>query len=294
MDRVRWLLLESGGIESPVTADFEAWRIRYGGSTFTAYTSLKLYATPSDSLEVAEIVRKIDNLVGDFFVSPNVDYLIGCDESGKGEVLGSIFVTCAGMPSELFADMQDILRTIDTKSRRHPFEYWKDVYLEVYAFKKNGLEAVIKRIGAETVDSENINLLLDRAYSLALQKILALRKGKSYRVVIDDYGVGEVLIRTVNSLVDGNVIIEHKADEKYLEVVVASVISKYFREKEMWEINSDERWELVELTPGPGSSNNEQTLQWLRMWYKKHGEWPPFVRKSYRTVKIIEDEINRR
>ncbi len=292
LEKVRELLLQIGGEEVDVSADFELWRIKLGNATFTAYNTLKLYATPSNNPAVLDAINKIDSVAGDFFVPPDADYLIGCDEAGKGEVLGSIFVTCTFMPAHLFKSLQDVLRTVDTKARRHPFDYWKTLFEELHAFKPQGFDAVIKKIRAQTVDAININKIMDKAYGMALARIFELHNPQSFRIVIDDYGVGDELKDKLNEL-DGKVIIEHRADEKYLEVVAASVISKYFREKEMMELNSDEKWSVEGVTPGPGSANNQQTLEWLELWSRSGRPWPPFVRKSYRTIKEIEERLRK-
>ncbi len=288
LERARLKLLEMGGEERPVNADFELWRVKLGGSTFTAYVTLKLYATPSDDPVALKAVGEIDSIAGDLFVPPNADFMVGCDEAGKGEVLGSIYAACAFVPARLFKRLQDILRTADTKARRHPFEYWKELFASVHELKSEGLDAVIKRIPPSVIDKENINSLLDKAYTLALESLWRKHSPSSVRLVIDDYGVGDRLKDFVEKLRPKQLIISHGADEKYIEVLTASVIAKYFREKEMFEINSQDEWVIDGVSPGPGSPNNPQTLEWLKLWHDHGREWPDFVRKSYRTVSQIE------
>ena len=291
---VKRLLLELGGEEKDVAADFELWRIRLADSTFTAYKTLKLYSTPSDDPLVRDAVERIDRIAGALFVPPESPLMVGCDEAGKGEILGSIFVSCALVPSLLFHKLQDILRTVDTKARRHPFSYWKTIFEEIHALKTEGLDAVIKRIPPESIDRENINVLLDKAYVLALKALHEKYDLSDARLVIDDYGVGDILREFIDRIRPSKVIIATRADEKYLEVLTASVISKYFREREMDSISSDERWIIDGVSPGPGSPNNPQTLEWLKSWHESGREWPNFVRKSYRTIAQIEGREFRR
>lgn len=75
-----------------------------------------------------------------------------------------------------------------------------------------------------------------------------------------------------------DIISEHKADAKYPIVSAASIMAKVRRD------------ELVESLKaqfgdfGSGYPSDPRTTQFLRNWVREKGEFPPFVRKSWKTL----------
>ena len=104
--KIKEYLLEQGGIEEKVTGIHEEWRIKFSDSTFTYYKNGTLYSTPSISLDpaVTEAWNYIDSLVGSSYVLPSKDFLIGLDETGKGEVIGHMVLTGVIFPKEIFRE----------------------------------------------------------------------------------------------------------------------------------------------------------------------------------------------
>jgi len=90
-EEIKDYLLRNGGEEREVKAPYEDWRVRFSDSTFTYYKSGTLYSTPSNSKDPAvfNAWQYIDSLVGSAYVLPSKDFLIGLDETGKGEVWGA-------------------------------------------------------------------------------------------------------------------------------------------------------------------------------------------------------------
>jgi len=62
----------------------------------------------------------IDSVVGSAYVLPTKDFLIGLDETGKGEVIGHTVLTGVIFPKELFKDVDLLIGPADTKNR-HKF-----------------------------------------------------------------------------------------------------------------------------------------------------------------------------
>ncbi|MEM2822137.1 MAG: ribonuclease HII, partial [Candidatus Pacearchaeota archaeon] len=92
--KIKSYLLENGGEEEKVISTYEVWRIKFSDSTFTYYKNGTLYATPSNSNDSAVLKawEYIDSIVISY-VAPTKDFLIGLDETGKGEVIGHTILT---------------------------------------------------------------------------------------------------------------------------------------------------------------------------------------------------------
>ncbi len=288
--RIRNLLLSNGGTELPCHADFERWRIQLEDSTFTSYTSGVIYSTPTSSPTVQRIWSEIDEIVGFQYEPPTRNWLFGLDEAGKGEIFGSIFVAGVAFPKDLFFQLQKILNFADTKSRKRSLQYWQGVYQGIISLDKEKVKVHAVRIPPASVDSENLRKLLDRAYIKVIDKILGELKTVDVRIVVDDYMLEKDMQDKMLELKRMGVetIAEHDADQNYLEVKAASVIAKYLREKEIDEIRNNKEFQIDGLTIGTGSSNNPETLRWLKAWHKSNKSWPWFVRKTFRTIAIIE------
>jgi ribonuclease HII len=81
------------------------------------------------------------------------------------------------------------------------------------------------------------------------------------------------------------IISEHHADQKYPVVSAASIIAKVTRDQRIAEIE-DQYGDF-----GSGYPSDERTIRFLEDWVRKHGSFPGFVRKSWKTISRIEQEI---
>ena len=84
------------------------------------------------------------------------------------------------------------------------------------------------------------------------------------------------------------IISELGADRKYPSVSAASIIAKVTRDREI------EKLKKIYGDIGSGYPSDPKTIAFLKDFYKKYGYFPDIVRKSYKTVVKIIDEISRR
>jgi len=103
-DKVKKYLMENGGVEQEIKSKYEVWRIRFSDSTFIYYSKGTIYCTLSRLKDPAvfETWKYIDNLIGSRYVLPTKDFLIGLDETGKGEIIGHTVLTGVIFPREIF------------------------------------------------------------------------------------------------------------------------------------------------------------------------------------------------
>lgn len=272
---IKNLLLDFGGKEEDRKQDYEIWRIKLFSSTFIYYKNGTLYSTPSP--EINEIWKKIDSLLGGRFFAPTKEYLMGADEVGKGEVLGPLILVGVLFKRELFHKMDYIINSSNTK-KRHAFYYWNRIFEGLKSLE--GFHYEHLEISEEEIDKYNINLILDRGYLRLIENLIRNLDPSKIRIVIDDYGVGKSLKDFLNSL-SSEIIIESNSEDKFLETRCASIIAKVIREEKIKRIREDERYIIDGKDVGSGNMGDKRTIEWLKAWHEKKGEFPIFVRKSF-------------
>lgn len=288
---IKNLLINAGGVKDRETKGIrEVWRIRLHGAVFTLYENGTLFATASDSEELVKICSSISEIVGESLLKPEKEFLVGLDETGKGEVLGHSVLSGVVFPNRLLEKVEEILGVADTKKRKS-VKYWDDLYIEIDALKREGMDFIVEKIPPWHVDKYNLNKIMDVVYQRILSYFTRKIPPESTRIVIDDYGIGLTLTNYLNSLQNAGaeVIVENKADERYLESRLASVIAKREREKVMEVIGSS--FSLPGAPVGSGNAGDPETLKWLKEWKNSGKEWPWFVKRSYSTVRELNGVV---
>jgi ribonuclease HII len=81
------------------------------------------------------------------------------------------------------------------------------------------------------------------------------------------------------------IVSEHKADVNYPVVSAASIIAKVHRDGRIDELKR----EYGEI--GSGYAHDPLTVKFLREYYSGHGDFPPIVRRSWKTLKNILSDL---
>ncbi|HVB99849.1 MAG TPA: hypothetical protein VNJ12_11035, partial [Candidatus Dormibacteraeota bacterium] len=182
---IRSWLVAQGGEEEKVTGQYELWRVRQRDAKWTYYTTGTLYVTDSDDPALLEAQRHIDGLIGGRFVEPSRDFLVGLDETGKGELFGPLVLAAVVVPRALCRQIEEIIGVADTKVR-HGARYWEELFGRVDFYRAQGLDWATATISPEELDRTSVNRLLDRTYQGLLARVLERREPKAVRVVLDD------------------------------------------------------------------------------------------------------------
>jgi len=290
-EEIKEYLLKKGGVEEEVKAPYEEWRIRFSDSTFTYYTKGTLYSTPSNSKDpaVSEAWKYIDSLVGSAYVLPTKNFLIGLDETGKGEAIGHTVLTGVIFPGEIFKEIDLLVGPADTKNR-HKFEYWDEIFIRLDKLMSKGLNFIYEKIPPWHVDRYNLNKIMDVSYQRILSIFFREVEISQCRIILDDYGIGDTLKRFLNFLEKqgAEIIVTKNSEDKYLEAKVASLISKKQRETVIKAINENPEFKTDGLSVGSGNAGDPNTDAWLKVWWNKYKSWPWFVKRSFRNVRRIE------
>ncbi len=287
--KVREFLLREGGVEERVTSPYEEWRIRVGDTLFILYTTGTLYSTPPPQGEFPFPPGMIERLTHPSWVPPTKRFLIGLDEAGKGEMFGFIHAVGVIIPSSLFSSLSPLFTSVDTK-KNHSFSYWEEKFRELLSFTSRGFRFQERRLSPREIDSYRINNLLDLHYQKILSLYLRQVDMSETRVVVDDYGVGKLLEEYLCFLEKkgAEIIRVSRADDRYLEVRLASLIAKRNREKVMDSLNNSPSYRINGFSPGRGNSGDKESLRWLKKWYETHQSFPWFVRRSFSPVRRVE------
>lgn len=81
------------------------------------------------------------------------------------------------------------------------------------------------------------------------------------------------------------IVSEHKADINYPVVSAASILAKVHRDAQIDQIKKD----YGEI--GSGYAHDPATVKFLRDYYMEHGDFPPIVRRSWKTLRHIVADL---
>ncbi len=181
-------------------------------------------------------------------------WVAGADEAGRGSLVGEMMVAVFAVPEALLQSLVD-MGVRDSKaltpSARERI-YWKLVGIGRFA---------VVPVPPSLIDSRNLSLLTEEAIYKALVSIshsgLPLRCIR--RLVADRYGKPRMLAQLLASAgYKGSIIVEEKADEKYVEVAAASIIAKHVRDTRLKVLRS------LYGVKGSGYPSDRETVEWVK------------------------------
>jgi ribonuclease HII len=292
LEQIKTRLLGIGGTETGVTNEHELWRVKIADSVFISFRTGTLYHTPSNSNspEVMIACQEIDSTAGTGYVPPSRDYLIGLDETGKGEIAGPVVLTGVIFHKDLFEDFVMLAGPADTK-KQHPFEYWRKIYGGLNSFRGDNFNFVAEIISPKLIDKYNINQLLDLFYQKIISNLLKSATDGGCRIVLDDYGAAEDLKKW--GFDKNEMMILPRAEDRFIEAKIASLISKKIREGIMENINELPQYQIDGISIGNGNISNSKTADWLSQWHAGERPWPWFIKKSFKTIRDLEGQSDK-
>jgi len=207
----------------------------------------------------------------------------GVDDAGRGPVIGPLVIAGVMVVEEKL----DRLKALGVKdSKQLPQSVRTRLSKEI----PNVVDDYhLIELGAEELDKivnrapkfQRLNLLEAKVMAQVIEK---LRPELAY---VDSSDTRPE--RFKNNILDclsftPRIVSEHKADINYPVVSAASIMAKVHRDSRIEEIKR----EYGEV--GSGYAHDVLTVKFLRDYYSDHGDFPPIVRRSWKTLgNIVRD-----
>jgi len=212
----------------------------------------------------------------------------GVDDAGRGPVIGPLVIAAVLMDQEKLGELSKIgvkdskLLTADARSSL-----------------AEKIQAIAIRVSYEEISPAEIDEVVLKGRRLqrlnfleakCMAKLIA--ELKPARVWVDASDVNperyarQILNELPASLKRTVLVSEHKADRKYPIVSAASIIAKVRRDAAISKL-----WEEYGNF-GSGYVTDPNTIRFLKQWRRSHGYYPPMVRKSWKTLREIESDLN--
>ena len=201
------------------------------------------------------------------------EWLLGADEAGRGSLVGEMIVAVAAVPRGLIPRLRE-MGVRDSK------KLTPQARAQLYRELSGMIPFAVTPVRPAEIDSENLTILTEMAIASAVERLLPRIGGPSgvARIVVDRYGrqlkLG-ILLRRLGY--KGPLIVEEKADDRYVEVSAASIIAKHVRDARIRALSS------LYGVRGSGYPSDERTVEWV-LEVISRGERPPIIRYSWGTL----------
>ena len=206
--------------------------------------------------------------------------LAGIDEAGRGPVIGPMVIAAVVVDEDKVPELEGLgvrdSKRLTPKRRERLFD-------EIIALLD---DYVILELWPEEIDSREgtLNEFEVENFVKALNS-LKVRPDVIYIDAADvkEARFGEDIRKRLNF--EAEIIAEHKADDKFVPVSAASILAKVTRDRAIEQLKE----EYGEI--GSGHPSDPRTRAFLEEYYRQHGEFPPIVRRGWKTLKKIEAKV---
>ncbi len=198
--------------------------------------------------------------------------ILGIDEAGRGSVLGPMVIAGVIVPEK----MDKVLERMGVKDSKRLTPNRRTILSRKLKKMFDYEIVVISALEIDQMRADGVNLN-DIEKNAMRDLIIRLNPEKA---IVDAVDVkAERFQRNLCESTGLNVIAEHKADDKYIEVSAASIIAKAERDAQIAEINKD----YIKMGGiGSGYPSDPTTKKFLTNY--TYDEMPDFVRRSWATV----------
>ena len=198
--------------------------------------------------------------------------ILGIDEAGRGSVLGPMVIAGVIVPEK----MEKVLERMGVKDSKRLTANRRTILSRKLKKMFDYKMVVITAREIDEMRASGINL--NEIEKNAMEDIIE-------KAIVDAVDVkAERFQENLRKDTGANVIAEHKADDKYIEVSAASIIAKAERDAQISEINK----EFIKIGGiGSGYPSDPTTKKFLTNY--TYDEMPDFVRRSWATVSKMKE-----
>ena len=210
--------------------------------------------------------------------------ICGVDDAGRGPVIGPLIV--AGIRIE--ENKIEKLKLLGVKDS-------KQLAAETRTLLSKEIPGIVDECHVVELPARELDRIVNRAPKF---QRLNLLEAKAMAEVIEKLRPEIAYVdssdtrteRFKNNILDclsfrPRIISEHKADVNYPVVSAASIIAKVHRDSRIEELKR----EYGEI--GSGYAHDPLTVKFLREYYSGHGDFPPIVRRSWKTLNNIISDL---
>ncbi|WP_407421203.1 ribonuclease HII [Methanobrevibacter sp.] len=198
--------------------------------------------------------------------------ILGIDEAGRGSVLGPLVIAGVIIPEK----MNKILERMGVKDSKRLAPHRRTILSRKLKKMFDYDIVVISALEIDQMRADGINL--NDIEKNAMRDLII--KMNPEKAIVDAVDVkAERFQDSLCKSTDVDVVAEHKADDKYIQVSAASIIAKAERDAQIEEINK----EYIKMGGiGSGYPSDPTTKEFLTNF--TYDEMPDFVRRSWATV----------
>ena len=198
--------------------------------------------------------------------------ILGIDEAGRGSVLGPLVIAGVIVPEK----MNKILERMGVKDSKRLVPHRRTILSRKLKKMFDYEIVVISALEIDQMRADGINL--NDIEKNAMRDLII--KMSPEKAIVDAVDVkAERFQYDLCKSTDVDVVAEHKADDKYIQVSAASIIAKAERDAQIEEINR----EYIKMGGiGSGYPSDPSTKEFLTNF--TYDEMPDFVRRSWATV----------
>ena len=205
--------------------------------------------------------------------------IAGIDEAGRGPVLGPMAVAIVAIEDDKALRKLGVRDSKQLSPRRRR---------ELSTAIRQICECAVELIEPVTIDrwvaERGLNRLEERAFARLITQ-LAPTVAFIDSPELDGEKVGHRVSTHLPPGLDCQIIAQTKADQNIPVVAAASILAKEAREAAMERLKD----ELGDC--GSGYPSDERTITFLKQYRRERGKWPPGTRKSWKTLKRLEQKV---
>lgn len=193
------------------------------------------------------------------YYSKSIKYIVGCDEAGRGCLLGPVVAGAVILPKDFKCDLINDSKQLTEKQREEAYQIIKD----------NAIAWAVAEVSAEEIDQINILNASKKAMMLALEKL-----NHKYDMILTD------AVKLSTDLPFEAII---KGDAKAMCIAAASIMAKVTRDHICYELDKKYPNYQIAKHKGYGTKAHMDVL-------KKYGPIEKLYRFSYAPIKALKIE----
>lgn len=188
------------------------------------------------------------------YYSKDIKYIVGCDEAGRGCLLGPVVAGAVILPRNFKCDLINDSKQLSEKQREEAYQIIKD----------NAIAWAVAEVSPEEIDKINILNASRKAMTMAMEKL-----GHRYDMILTD------AVKIQTDLPFEAII---KGDAKAMCIAAASIMAKVTRDHICYELDKKYPDYKIAKHKGYGTKLHMEMLE-------KYGPIKKLYRFSYAPVK---------